>query len=152
MIANFVQEENNRQGSEHLQPKMPRQIVSILGGVVQDVCTITDRIPDDGETVVASAFSMAPGGKGSNSAVAVHRLTRANPNNRPPAAAAAHSEVQEEPLTNNNPDQGLADNDIEAPSVCMVGAVGADQFGPALKRNLEKCGVNVDGVRIVEGQ
>ena len=154
MIAIFHQEEFRRQGSEHLQPRMPRQIVSILGGVVQDVCTITDRIPDDGETVVASAFSMAPGGKGSNSAVAVHRLTRANPKNRPPAAAAAHGEVQEEPLTNSNPDQGLDDDDddIEAPSVRMVGAVGADQFGPSLKRNLERCGVNVDGVRVVEGQ
>lgn len=126
---------------------MPRQIVSILGGVVQDVCTITDRIPDDGETVVASAFSMAPGGKGSNSAVAVHRLTRANPKNRPPATA--HSEAQE-PLT-NDAEQDLG-GEIETPSVRMVGAVGADQFGPALKQNLEDCGVNVDGVRTVQGQ
>ena len=121
------------------------QIVSILGGVVQDVCTISNRLPEDGETVVASDFSMAPGGKGSNSAVAVHRLTRPNPKNRQP-----HTDNADEHATgeaNGNP-SGL-DEDIH---VRMIGAVGADQFGPALKQNLEDCGVNVDGVCVVEGQ
>ena len=51
----------------------------------------------------------------------------------------------------NNPDQDLRGG-IEIPSMRMVGAVGADKFGPALKQSLENCGVNSDGVRIVEGQ
>ncbi|KAL8686803.1 MAG: hypothetical protein Q9224_005332, partial [Gallowayella concinna] len=113
-----------------LPPKTRGKTVSILGGVVQDVCTIMDRLPDDGETVVASAFSMAPGGKGSNSAVAVHRLTRPNPKNRQPPA----NKAEEHPTDH--------EEDVH---VRMVGAVGADKFGPALKKNLEDCGLNVDG-------
>ena len=121
------------------------QIVSILGGVVQDICTISNRLPEDGETVVASEFSMAPGGKGSNSAVAVHRLTRPNPKNRQlhtDKASKAHSRKANE----HHPD---FDEDVH---VRIVGAVGKDQFGPTLRQKLEDCGVNVDGVRAVEGQ
>lgn len=35
--------------------------------------------------------------------------------------------------------------------VRMVGAVGKDEFGPTLKDNLAKHGINVDGVRVLEG-
>jgi ribokinase len=108
---------------------MPGLTVAVLGGVVQDFTTVCDRLPDDGETVPANDFSMQPGGKGSNSAVAIHRLSRSNPKNTP-----------------------NADPDLLNLQVRMVGAVGGDQFGPALKENLIKCGINVDGVRIVEGE
>ncbi|KAL8752825.1 MAG: hypothetical protein Q9184_005614 [Pyrenodesmia sp. 2 TL-2023] len=97
-----------------------------------------DRLADDGETVVASAFSMAPGGKGSNSAVAVHRLTRSNPKT---------SQL----LVDDATEEKDADRTDDV-HVRMVGAVGADQFGLPLKENLEACGVNVDGVRVVEGE
>lgn len=109
---------------------MPIYTVAVLGGVVQDLTTIVNRLPDDGETVVASNFIMQPGGKGSNSAVACYRLTRPNPKNNGPALDSA-------------------DDDIR---VRMVGAVGSDDFGAPLKENLMNCGVNVDGVRTIEGQ
>lgn len=120
-----------------LPQKRVGQTVSILGGVLQDFSVFTDRPPDDGETVAASGFSMAPGGKGSNSAVAVYRLTRPNPKNRP----LPSDEAKERPTGH--------DEDVH---VRMVGAVGADQFGPPLRTNLEGCGVNVAGVRIEKGQ
>jgi ribokinase len=110
---------------------MPRRTISVLGGVVQDLTTIVNRLPDDGETVIANSFTMQAGGKGANSAVAIHRLTRPNPKNRPDDQKEA------------------ADDDIQ---VRMVGAVGADEFGPVVRQNLMNCGVAVDGVRIMEGQ
>lgn len=110
---------------------MPLATISVLGGVVQDLSTIVDRLPDDGETVIANSFTMQAGGKGANSAVAIYRLTRPNPKNG--------SNGQKEAL----------DGDLQ---VRMVGAVGADDFGPPLKQNLMNCGVNVDGVRVMEGQ
>lgn len=110
---------------------MPILTVSVLGGVVQDLTTIVDRLPDDGETVIANDFTMQGGGKGSNSAVATYRLTRPNPKNRPNARNEA------------------ADDDLR---VRMVGAVGEDEFGPTLKENLAKHGINVDGVRVLKGQ
>lgn len=118
--------------------RMPCQTVSVIGGIAQDLLTITDRLPEDGETVVARAFSMAPGGKGANSAVAVYRLTRPNPKNLPLAPPDGSEEVAV-----------MQDNDIH---LRMIGAVGDDQFGPELKANLEKCRINTDGVRVVEGQ
>ena len=111
--------------------RMAVKTIAVLGGVVQDLITITDRIPDEGETVIASSFTKQPGGKGSNSAVATYRLTRPNPKNNPNAS-----------LEN-------VENDIR---VRMVGAVGTDEFGPGLKENLVNCGVNADGVRILEGK
>lgn len=105
--------------------------VSVLGGVVQDFTTIVDRLPDDGETVVANGFTMQGGGKGSNSAVATYRLSRPNPKNRPNARNEA------------------VDDDLR---VRMVGAVGEDEFGPTLKENLAKHGINVDGVLVLKGQ
>ena len=109
---------------------MPIYTVAVLGGVLQDLTTVVDRLPDDGETVVASNFIMQPGGKGSSSAVACYRLTRPNPKN-------------------NGPTLDSEDDDIR---VRMVGAVGSDDLGAPLKDNLRDCGVNVDGVRTIEGQ
>ncbi|KAI4162149.1 MAG: hypothetical protein LQ342_004167 [Letrouitia transgressa] len=81
---------------------------------------------------------MAPGGKGSNTAVAVHRLTRSNPKKKQPSAdGPALADL-------------TCDDDI---NVRMVGTVGSlDDFGKPLKKNLVKCGINVDGVRVVEGE
>ena len=113
---------------------MPIYTIAVLGGVVQDLTTIVNRLPDDGESVVASNFIMQAGGKGSNSAVACYRLTRPNPKNL---------------VNDNGPALDSGEDDIR---VRMVGAVGSDDFGAPLKENLMNCGVNVDGVRAIEGQ
>ncbi|KAL8827855.1 MAG: hypothetical protein Q9191_002936 [Dirinaria sp. TL-2023a] len=99
-----------------------------MGGITRDLATITDRLPDDGETVVASGFTEQPGGKGASAAVACYRLTRPNPKGLPQA------------------------DDENGVRVRIVGAVGADEFGGPMKDNLLSCGVNVDGVRVIEGQ
>ena len=111
-------------------PEMPH-IIAVMGGITQDMVTITERLPENGETVTSSSFTMSPGGKGANSAVAVYRLTRPNPKN---------------PVENR---EVASTEDIQ---VRMIGAVGRDEFGPALKDNLYACGVNADGVRVVEGR
>ena len=114
---------------------MPQYTIAVLGGVVQDLTTIVNRLPDNGETVVASTITMQAGGKGSNSAVACYRLTRSNPISNPENRGGALR---------------TPDNDVRVRMVSAVG--GADDFGPPLKENLIKCGVNVDGVRTIEGQ
>lgn len=55
------------------------------------------------------------------------------------------------PNPKNNADASLEDveDDIR---VRMVGAIGTDEFGPALEENLVNCGLNVDGVRFMEGK
>ena len=96
--------------------RKPVQTIAVIGGVIQDLTTITDRLPDDSETVIASSFTSH---------------TRPNPKNNPDAS-----------LENS-------ENDIR---VHLVDAIGTDEFGPALKENLVSCGVNADGVRVMEGR
>lgn len=98
--------------------------VSVLGGLVQNIATVVDQIPDTGETVDATQIALHPG-KGSNSAVAIHRLTRSNP---------------------NKDQTSRTDSDDRDIRVRMVGAVGLDAFGTTLVQNLEKHGVNTEGL------
>ena len=48
--------------------------VVILGVFVADTAYRADRMPVMGETVLGNSFSLGPGGKGSNQAVAAGRL------------------------------------------------------------------------------
>ena len=54
-------------------------------------------------------------------------------------------------ISENNADTSLEDMEDEI-RVRMVGAIGTDKFGPALKKDLVNCGVNADGVRLMEGK
>ena len=47
--------------------------VSILGIFVADTAYLASRMPQAGETIIGSGFSLGPGGKGSNQAVAAAR-------------------------------------------------------------------------------
>lgn len=94
-----------------------------------DLLTIADRVPDRGETITSTRFSTHHGGKGANSAVAAYRLSHNNPKN------SGHTPVMGGET-----------------QVRMIGAVGADEFGPPLKEKLTASGVNTDGIRVVKDQ
>ncbi|MCA0972145.1 ribokinase [Halobacillus litoralis] len=48
--------------------------VTIIGSINMDLTVTTDRVPDQGETVLGKKFATYPGGKGANQAVASARL------------------------------------------------------------------------------
>jgi len=48
--------------------------ISILGVFVADLCFIGDRIPSKGQTILGKKYTVGPGGKGSNQAIAAARL------------------------------------------------------------------------------
>jgi ribokinase len=48
--------------------------VTVVGSLNEDVLVTVDRLPGRGETVVGSAVTVAPGGKGANQAAAAGRL------------------------------------------------------------------------------
>jgi ribokinase len=48
--------------------------VTVVGSLNEDVLVTVDRLPGRGETVVGSAVTIAPGGKGANQAAAAGRL------------------------------------------------------------------------------
>ena len=109
---------------------MSTYTIAVVGGLVTDLITRTERVPDRGETLTSIDFGTHHGGKGANSAVAAYRLSHTNPNG------------------SNSGGKGPGDVDIQ---VHMVGAVGDDDFGPPLKKKLTDCGVNTEHVGFVKG-
>lgn len=51
-----------------------RKKVCVVGSINMDLVTTTDKMPQQGETVIGTAFATYPGGKGANQAVAAARL------------------------------------------------------------------------------
>ncbi|RFU35266.1 hypothetical protein B7463_g1058, partial [Scytalidium lignicola] len=100
--------------------------IAIIGSLNTDLVTLTPRVPSGGETLTATSFSTGPGGKGANQAVACARLSRPNPQ-----SSSKH-----------------VPSDI---TVKMVGAVGDDEFGPAMISSLNNSSVDTSGVRTVKG-
>lgn len=73
--------------------------IRVIGSLNVDMVTVTPRFPGPGETITASSFSINPGGKGANQAVACGRMSRKRPD--PGVSNASHddsSSVQVEML------------------------------------------------------
>jgi ribokinase len=107
-----------------------------------DLVAYVPHHPLPGETLTADRFATSPGGKGANQAVACVKLSRARPQREIEEAAAAGG---------GNGDGGDGDGDEVSATVSMLGAVGADAHGAALRASLARYGVDVAGVRDAAG-
>lgn len=103
--------------------------ITVLGSLNMDLVSYVSHHPEPGETMASNAFAISPGGKGANQAVACAKLSR--------------SRVAG--------DESKADNSTATAHVSMVGAVGNDANGAALRANMSKQGVDVDGVQVLDG-
>lgn len=99
-------------------------VITVIGSLNVDMVTRAVRVPNAGETVQAKAFEVGWGGKGANQAVAAARLSRSK-------------------------DTLKSESDT---TVRMIGAVGKDVFGPQLVKSMEKDGIDMQGVQLLEGQ
>ncbi|POR37642.1 Putative ribokinase [Tolypocladium paradoxum] len=98
-----------------------RPRITILGSLNIDLVSYVPHHPLPGETLTASHFTTSPGGKGANQAVACGKLSRT---------------------------AALADPSAD---VAMLGAVGSDAYGDALRASLASYGVDVAGVQVRPG-
>lgn len=55
-------------------PKYKQPKLLVVGSLVMDLITTTDRVPETGETVIGTTFQQATGGKGANQALQARRL------------------------------------------------------------------------------
>jgi ribokinase len=137
--------------------------ITIIGSLMVDQITVTDRLPDIGESLEAASFSRHLGGKGANAAIAAYRTSHTKPSS--PSSTTTPTTIFT-PITAHNdsfpaingdhrphfpltPDSSSNPNDIR---VCMIGAVGDDEYGPQFLSRLHENGVDTSGVRTVPGQ
>lgn len=101
-------------------------LIRVIGSLNADMVSITPRFPNPGETITSSSYFTSAGGKGANQAVACGRMSRSKPTSDANSTSDVHVE--------------------------MVGAVGAldGHFSALLKPTLERSGVDVSRVKIVE--
>ncbi|KAL9042345.1 MAG: hypothetical protein Q9214_003809 [Letrouitia sp. 1 TL-2023] len=111
-------------------------IIAVVGGINMDLVFETERAPDKGESLDAKSIAYFPGGKGANTAIALHRTSHTKPANT-------------DATIKQDDGSGIVDrHDIR---VFMNSAVGDDQFGVELKATLENHGINISGVQTVKG-
>jgi ribokinase len=103
--------------------------IYIIGSLNVDLVSYTSRIPNEGETLTSDSFATGWGGKGANQAVATAKLAT-------PSSSATKSR------------SGGARKII----VKMIGAVGDDEFGSPLKRELGANDIDTTDVRVESGQ
>lgn len=124
-------------------PAMAVPVIAIVGGINMDLIYETDRTPDLSESKDSASLVYCTGGKGANTAIATYRACHVKAVgdgsifNR---ARAAEGKA------------AMSDIDKKKIDVYMNGSVGDDEFGKELKAKLEQNGVNVSGVRTVEGE
>ncbi|PMD60002.1 ribokinase [Hyaloscypha bicolor E] len=92
-------------------------VIAVIGSLNADLTSYTSRIPNGGETLHGTSFKTGSGGKGGNQACACAKLSRSSTNLLTGSA-----------------------------TVKMVGAVGNDQHGSMLLKDLQATGVNTSGV------
>lgn len=122
-------------------------VIAVVGGAIMDMVFETERMPDLDESLDASSLAYKPGGKGSNTAVAIYRAQHLSPN------GAGDNVPKSLPSINSNEDHELnaLTNDgntkkVEV-SVYLNTTVGDDNFGRELKKSLERNGVHTSGIR-----
>ena len=146
-------------------------IIAVISALATDHQVRTYRLPDPGESLIASGLFIRCGGKGANTCVAAARLSRKNPakkSNQKPATLANElpnsksNTADDASIEGTLPPEitGLSTSSVDVPlQVRMVGAVGyddrrggIDMRGMDLINQLRENGVDTTGVRAAHGK
>ncbi|KAM0544222.1 hypothetical protein ACHAPJ_011911 [Fusarium lateritium] len=132
---------------------MTPKTIAIIGGLDADLIMIASRIPDRGESVLASHYQEALGGKGANSAIATFRTCHVKfsqkQNSLDSEATSSSIGVEHltiQPRTVATEQERNTYSDEENIQVKMIGAVGDDRYGEKFIVELTKNGVDASGI------
>lgn len=119
---------------------MTPKTIAVIGGLDADQITIARRIPGRGESVLATEYLEALGGKGANSAIATYRTSHKKPTEGSTMLYGL------EPRKNALAQDSTGESDKENIHVKMIGAVGDDQHGEKFILELARNGVDASGI------
>lgn len=124
--------ESNHRPTTVGKPRKHKPRIAVVGSLNVDFTTTTPRVPGPGETLTATRLDVNAGGKGANQACACGRAA-----------------WRVKPSTETGGREGAMDVHVQ-----MVGAVGAGDpyYDRLLKPTLEDSGVDVGGVKEVQGE
>jgi ribokinase len=136
---------------------MPPKTIAIIGGLDYHLIMIANRIPDQGESLLANEYLEALGGKGANSAIATYRTCHRKPIESQEPEGEISDEIKEptddvailtgtdEPLS--APEELINNSDYKDDiQVRMVGEIGDDQYGERFHAELNKNGIDSSGL------
>ena len=130
---------------------MAPQVISIIGGLDADLIMVTNRVPEEGESLLANSYHEALGGKGANSAIATYRTCHTNSPN-------IYKVQEDSTVPTSNEDfyvtlkSPVDDSDDDNIQVRMVGAVGGDKYSELFRTELKKNGVDTTGLVTIPGE
>ncbi|OQO14116.1 hypothetical protein B0A48_00992, partial [Cryoendolithus antarcticus] len=111
---------------------------AVVGGINEDMVFTMRRAPGPGESCPADSMTKYPGGKGANIAMA--------------ACRARDSLRVERGKASDEHDGAHTDADGDNVTICLNGAVGADEPGARLLEHLKRGGVDVSRVQLTDGE
>ncbi|KAJ4304632.1 hypothetical protein N0V90_000158 [Kalmusia sp. IMI 367209] len=130
---------DNANHSSHLSTAdVENFVVSVVGGMIMDQFSQAEWMPKNDESLDADGRVYKPGGKGSNTSIAVYRSQYKKP------IYGSKPEPIEPIATSDERRRGAV--------VYLNTAVGNDQFGKELTKNLKQNGIDTHGVRTFPGQ
>ena len=115
-------------------------VIAVVGGAIMDLVFEVERMPDNDESLAASSLVNKPGGKGSNTAIAIYRAQHEKP------VAEGDIPVPIENLTSSRNGymiSGLARRNVR---VFLNTNVAQDSFGDQLRENLINNHIDDSGV------
>lgn len=127
-----------------------RYVVAVVGGIIMDLVFEVLHMPRLDESIRASSLAYEPGGKGSNTSIALYRAQHNKPPEKPGDKLIekpnSHSIATGTKVPANDLGKNKRSERIEV-AVYLNTAVGDDEFGRKLKENLQNQGVDISGIR-----
>jgi ribokinase len=121
-------------------------VIAVIGGMTMDLVFEALHMPEPGESLDASSLVYKPGGKGSNTSVAIYRAQHNKPINKLSDKPVEKASATSNEMRVNGSAMNDEDEKIEV-GVFLNTAIGDDAFGRQLKKNLQSNGVDVSGVQ-----
>jgi ribokinase len=115
-------------------------VIAVVGGAIMDLVFEVERMPDNDESLAASSLVNKPGGKGSNTAIAIHRAQHEKP------AAEGQVPVPIENLTSSRNGFTSSSHTRRNVRVFLNTNVAQDQFGNQLRKSLKSNYIDDSGV------
>lgn len=117
-------------------------VIAVVGGAIMDLVYETERMPEQDESLDALSLAYKPGGKGSNTAIAISRGQRDKPKTPQSPTNGTASKIEHRDKSDDKYKPEVR--------VYLNTAVGKDVFGDILMKSLKKNDIDTTGIKVLD--